>query len=172
MGVTWQELTPTWKEAVISNIGRLESDMNNLDVSILVWSLGYLDTPLDTLPDRMTVPLLNAVSRSLTIMKPQELSSLIWGLSGASISWDMLPASLRWSLNVALRRVAVDMSPQDVANCAYGLALVSFDTQNPSDPGTAELILFTAQYYPSLNHSFFPSPNLLENSFYRFSRST
>lgn len=140
MGLSWDELPQSWKESVISNAGRLELDMNNLDVSIILWSLGSLDAPFDALPERMINPLLNVVSRSLTVMKPQEISSLIWGLSGTSMSWDMLPVSLRWSLNVALRRVADDMSPQDVANCAYGLALISFDTQNPSDPGNDLLL--------------------------------
>lgn len=146
MEYQWTDFPPTLKEVIKSNIGRLEPEMNAVDISVLTWSLGSLGVPLDSRDERseglgregvdgrILGPLFDAISRNLPDMKSQEISSLIWGLSGTSISWDSLPQSLRWSVNVALRRVVETMSPQDLANCAYGLTLLSFDTENPLDP--------------------------------------
>ncbi len=148
MEYMWSDFPSKLKEAIKENIGRLEPEMNAIDVSILTWSLGSLAVPLDSSPreheagagrqgveGRILGPLFDAILRTLPDMRSHDISSLIWGLSGTSISWDSLPQTLRWSINVALRRVSETMSPQDVANCAYGLTLLSFDTTNPMDPG-------------------------------------
>ena len=148
MGYVWSDFPPNFRESIAENIGRIEIEMNAIDVSILTWSLGSLAVPLNSSPrpeksgtgrkgvdGRILGPLFDAIIRTLPEMKSQEVSSLIWGLSGTGIAWDSLPQALRWSVNVALRRVGETMSPQDVANCAYGLTLLTFDTENPLDPG-------------------------------------
>merc|ERR1711871_8772 len=147
MGYVWKDFPSSLKEAVRENIWRIEPEMNAIDVSIIIWSLGSLMVPLDTLPtsnwniqnQRVESGILGflfgSIVRTLPEMKSQEVSSVIWGLSGTGIAWDSLPQTLRWSINIALRRVSDDMSPQDVANSAYGLTLLSFDTDNPLDPG-------------------------------------
>ena len=136
----------SFRQVLITNIVRLEADMNSLDVAILMWSLGSIDTPLDALPPTFSEALLKSILRNLEKMRPEELSKTVWGLSSAEVSWDSLPPLIQWNLNVALRRVGGHMAPQDVANCAYALAILTFDIKEPSDPafrGAHEVMLNT-----------------------------
>lgn len=147
MGYVWKDFPSTLKKSIIKNVGRMESEMNAIDVSIITWSLGSLMMPLNSSPcannlgtgreeieSEILRPLLKVIIRTLPAMNSQEVSSVIWGLSGTGIAWDSLPRALRWSINIALRRISESMSVQDVANCAYSLTLLSFDTEDSMDP--------------------------------------
>ena len=143
MGTKWSDFPIAIREGFVGNLERIQPEINSLDISILCWSFGALEFPLDQFSNANLNPLFTATMRALPSINSQELSSLIWGLSGTNINWDSFPPQLKWSLNVALRRVGPVMSPQDVANCAYGLTLLSFDTQFPLDPG---FILFNFNF--------------------------
>jgi hypothetical protein len=111
----------------------LQDDMNCVDICILLWSLGALNCPLDTVPASFRSALLGILERNLDRIEAEELSKAIWGLSCCSIAWNDLTPEIRWKLNVALRRVGDDMSPQGVANCAYGIAIIAFDYASPGE---------------------------------------
>ena len=96
MKFVWNDLPRSFKDAIILNTKRIEKEMNNVDVGILIWSLGALDTPLDTLPADFVEALLLAALRNLETMRAQELARTIWGLSGSGLSWDSIPAPVRW----------------------------------------------------------------------------
>jgi hypothetical protein len=50
MGLKWADIPTVVQEAIMFHIVRLEAEMNNVDVGILLWSLGSMDTPLDNMP--------------------------------------------------------------------------------------------------------------------------
>jgi hypothetical protein len=96
MGFGWFYFSRSFRETIMQNIIRLKSDMNSVDTGILLWSLGTLDTPLDTLPEPFVNALLSATMTNLEGTRAQELSRAIWGLSLCGISWDSLPGPLKW----------------------------------------------------------------------------
>jgi hypothetical protein len=136
MKFDWSDLTTDLQNAIINNIYRLKNDMNGVDICILLWSLGAMNTPLDLKIDNVNTfreALLFIFHENLDYIEAEELSKAIWGLSCCSVTWEMLPSHIHWKLNVALRRVGGNMSPQGVANCAYGFAILAFDYSQPSD---------------------------------------
>jgi hypothetical protein len=136
MKFDWSDLTVGLQNAIIDNIYRLKNDMNGVDICILLWSLGAMNTPLDLKIDNINTlreALLFTFHENLDYIEAEELSKAIWGLSCCSVTWEMLPSHIHWKLNVALRRVGGNMSPQGVANCAYGFAILAFDYSQPSD---------------------------------------
>jgi len=148
MSFEWPDFNTTLQESITMNIARLGPSMNNIDTTILIWSLGELDTCMDKFPAYVLDSLYTSILTCIDIMKPEELSRLIWGLSSCGMSWDKLPTAIKWNINVALRRVSTYMIPQDIANSAYGLALLSFDTMNPYDAalrGSHETLLTTIE---------------------------
>ena len=96
MDYQWIDLPKGFRDSVMQNVERIHSDMNSVDVGILIWSLGVMDTPLDTLPAPFVDALLTATKVNLESMRAQELSRTIWGLSLGGLSWDLLPGPLRW----------------------------------------------------------------------------
>ena len=105
MKVRWNDLSEEMIEYMSSAIIRLSSRLNVVDVAVLTYSLGALETPLDTLQaTALTEALYTAIVYNLPTMKATQISKIIWGLASMSVSWNMLPYSLCWQLNVALRR--------------------------------------------------------------------
>jgi hypothetical protein len=48
MDYNWdKDIHPNLQQIIESNIIRVEADMNNRDIGILLYSLGYMDTPFD-----------------------------------------------------------------------------------------------------------------------------
>lgn len=87
MKFQWQDLSPTFTNAVMMNVVRHVDEteitnvvtINAVDVGILTWSLGSLDAPLDTMPSYFIRALMLSILRVLPDMRPQELSRVIWG---------------------------------------------------------------------------------------------
>jgi hypothetical protein len=61
MDMRWSNLPPTLTDALISNVLRLESDMNAFDLGTLLWSIGEIDFPLDCAPRFFVEKLMAAV---------------------------------------------------------------------------------------------------------------
>ena len=95
MGYTWVDLPSTVHNSFMSNIMRIESDMNYLDSGILLFSLGNLRAPLDTLPKEFMDSVFRSTARTIHDMRPQELSNVIWGFAQGGLSWDSLPFEIQ-----------------------------------------------------------------------------
>lgn len=139
MRFVWVDLPQEVQDSCLANLVRIEAEMNALDTGILLFSLGCLQTPLDTLPGALRESLFNSTERNFYSMRAQELANSIWGLSQGGLSWDDLPFKVQWGINVTLRRLSESMGFQDVARCAYGLAILAFDSTCVEEPGTVRL---------------------------------
>ena len=54
---------------------------------MLLWSLGELDTPLDSLPPRFLDSVTFAANNQLETMKGEHVARFLWGLSRVGVSW-------------------------------------------------------------------------------------
>ena len=54
---------------------------------MLLWSLGELDTPLDSLPPRFLDSAMFAANNHLEGMKGEHVARFLWGLSRVGVSW-------------------------------------------------------------------------------------
>jgi hypothetical protein len=100
MGFTWMDLPPLLQQAMLTNVHRVEADMNYLDSGILLFSLGNLRAPLDTLPVGFMESVYTSTERNLYEMRPQELANCIWGLAQGGLSWDALPFKIQVSFMI------------------------------------------------------------------------
>ena len=95
MGYSWIDLPISIQESIMRNIMRIGPDMKYLDSGILLFSLGNLRAPLDTLSKDVMNSIFESTSRTMHDMRPQELSNVIWGFAQGGLSWDALPYKMQ-----------------------------------------------------------------------------
>ena len=96
MSYEWCDLPMSLRTSIQMNVARLAPDMNSIDLAVLSWSFGVLQTPLDKFPIYVVKAYFDAALSNIGQMKSQELARLIWGFSGSGIVWDDLPTAIQW----------------------------------------------------------------------------
>ena len=86
MKVDWNLLDADIQTTLMTNIARLQSDMNSVDICIMLWSLGAMNCPLDVVPSYFATALLSVLDKNLDQIEAEELSKAIWGLSSCSVN--------------------------------------------------------------------------------------
>lgn len=102
MGLLWPDLSASVGRVIVNSIVRLDTEMNAVDIAVLLWSLAVLEVPLDIMGGPLVESLLSAVRTRLPDMKSQEIAKTIWGLSSCGLTWDGLPTDLKWWVNAHL----------------------------------------------------------------------
>ncbi len=103
MSLKWNELPEDVLNEIILSVIRLFDALNPTDVAVIMWSLGCMDAPLDTLRTIQFVDCLcNAILKTLPNMKASEVAKVLWGLSLSGLSWDDLPPAIHWYDSILL----------------------------------------------------------------------
>ena len=97
MNLVWFAIPEIVSTAIKSAVVRLSTSLNSVDTAVLLYSLGTLETPLDTMCNTEFVGYLYAsVITHLPKMRSSELAKVLWGLSSGGLRWDDLPSNLHW----------------------------------------------------------------------------
>jgi hypothetical protein len=96
MNYKWCDIDIETRRLIMDAIVRVSPVMIDIDMSILLWSIGFMEVPLDTLYNELAIKLFQALQRVLPSMSAHDVAKTIWGLSNTGLSWDDLPPAIKW----------------------------------------------------------------------------
>jgi hypothetical protein len=79
----------------VESIERLQGILIVRDSSVLIWSLGQLDYPLDKSP-QLLQQLEEAMVREQDKIQTCDIAQAVSGLSAGGVSWDNLSPAMHW----------------------------------------------------------------------------
>ena len=123
-GLHWHEIALTLGPALVECLPAAVPGMNAQSLSNVVWALGTLQVPWDSLEssgvwgalmERLASPDIGST------LNEQGLSNVLWGLARTGAQWSTLPGSTREALEVAVARLCLRMSSQGMGLTVYSL---------------------------------------------------